>query len=128
MLSHRATAGNSSQDKKHGRIASRLRVTGFPEINNVRVSSATVALTQVAQVLTVEPRGTTRVEDVNMVDLSLRRSISAGRYRVTPVMDIFNLLNAAPIKSRTTRLGPTLGRVRDIQRGRIIKCGLNVDF
>ena len=108
--------------------ASFQHFTGFPEINDVRVSSSTVALTQVAQVLTIEPRGTTRLEDVNMLDISLRKTVRSGRYEITPIVDIFNAFNGAPIKSRTTRLGATFGRVRDIQRGRIIKFGLLLDF
>ena len=108
--------------------ASFQHFTGFPEINNLRVGGNTVALTQVAQVLTYEPRGTTRLEDVNMLDISLRKSVRSGRYQITPIMDIFNLMNGSPIKARTTRLGPTFGRVRDINRGRIIKFGLMLDF
>jgi hypothetical protein len=108
--------------------ASFQHFTGFPERNDVRVSSSTVALTQVAQVLTIEPRGTTRLEDVNMLDISLRKTVRSGRYEITPIVDIFNAFNGAPIKSRTTRLGATFGRVRDIQRGRIIKFGLLLDF
>ena len=108
--------------------ASAQHFTGFPEVTTVRVSGNTVALTQVAQTLTVEPRGTTRRESVNMVDISLRRSFVNGRYQVTPVLDIFNLFNNAAIAARVTTLGSAYQRVRDIQRGRLIKFGLNVDF
>ena len=108
--------------------ASAQHFTGFPEVTTVRVSGNTVALTQVAQTLTVEPRGTTRRESVNMVDISLRRSFVNGRYQVTPVLDVFNLFNNAAIAARVTTLGSAYQRVRDIQRGRLVKFGLNVDF
>jgi len=44
------------------------------------------------------------------------------------VLDVFNLFNSAAIASRVTTLGSAYLRVRDIQRGRLIKFGLNVDF
>ena len=108
--------------------ASAQHFTGFPELTTVRVSGNTVALTQVAQTLTVEPYGTTRRESVNMVDISLRRTFANGRYQFTPVLDVFNLFNSAAIAARVTTLGPAYQRVRDIQRGRLVKFGLNVDF
>ena len=108
--------------------ASAQHFTGFPELTDLRVSSSTVALTQVAQVIAVEPRATTRRDDVNMVDISLRKTVRSGRYQITPVMDIFNLFNAAPISARTTRLGPTYRQVRDINRGRLVKFGVTVDY
>ncbi len=108
--------------------ASAQHFTGFPELTTVAVGRNTVALTQVSQSITVEPRGTTRLPDVNMVDLSLRRSFRQGRYTVEPVLDVFNLLNGSAISGRTTVLGPTYGRASSIQRGRLIKLGVNVDF
>ncbi len=102
--------------------------TGFPEITSVLVSRNTVTLTQVSQSITVEPRGTTRLPDVNMIDISVRRAFRRDEYSVEPVLDIFNLTNGAAIRGRTTLLGPTYGRAADIQRGRLIKLGINVKF
>jgi hypothetical protein len=103
--------------------------TGFAEITNVLVAADTVRLTQVSQAITVEPRGTTRLPNVNLVDLSIRRSFRfTGRYSVEPVMDIFNLLNSDSIRFRTTQLGPTYGRPSDMVRARLIKLGVNVKF
>jgi hypothetical protein len=109
--------------------ASFQHFTGFPEVTTVLVSANTVPLTRVAQTLTFEPRGTTRLPDVNFIDISLRRNFSVqGRYAVEPVLDIFNLTNGAAIRARTTQLGPTYGRVSDIQRARLVKIGVNVKF
>ena len=109
--------------------ASVQHFTGFPEVTSVLVSSNTVALTRVSQRVTVEPRGTTRLPDVNMVDLSLRRTFRVrGRYDVEPVLDVFNLTNGSAIRARTTQLGPTYGRASDVQRGRLIKLGVNLNF
>jgi hypothetical protein len=103
--------------------------TGFPELTTVLVSSNTVSLTQVSQSITVAPRGGTRLPDVNMVDVSVRRTFRpGGRYSFEPVFDVFNLTNGSAIRARTTQLGPTYGRASDIQRARLIKLGVNVKF
>ena len=109
--------------------ASVQHFTGFPEVTTVLVSANTVSLTRVSQSLAVEPRATTRLPDVNFVDISVRRAFNLhGRYSVEPVLDIFNLTNGAAIRARTTQLGSTYGRVSDIQRARLIKLGVNIKF
>ena len=101
---------------------------GFPELTTVVVNSATLPLTRVTQTITVEPRASTRLPSVNMVDLSLRRPMRVGRLAVEPVMDVFNLTNGSAIRARSTVLGPLYGRASDVQRGRMLKFGLNVKF
>jgi hypothetical protein len=109
--------------------ASVQHFTGFPEITSVLVSANTAALTRVSQRVTVEPRATTRLPNVNMLDLSVRRAFTlGGRYSVEPVLDVFNLTNGSAIRARTTQLGPAYGRATDIQRGRLVKAGLNLKF
>jgi hypothetical protein len=109
--------------------ASVQHFTGFPESTTVLVSSNTVSLTQVSQTITAAPRGDTRLPDVNMVDLSVRRTFrGGGRYSIEPVLDVFNVTNGAAIRARTTQLGPTYGRASDIQRARLIKLGVNLKF
>jgi len=103
--------------------------TGFPELTTVSVSSTTVpTLTRVTQRVTYEPRGTTRLPDVNLVDISLRKTWTNGRYTVEPIMDMFNVGNVSTIRARSTQLGPSYGVASDVVRGRIIKFGLNVRF
>jgi hypothetical protein len=102
--------------------------TGFPELTTVSVSSNTVALTRVTQRVTYEPRGTTRLPDVNLVDISVRKTWTNGRYSVEPIMDMFNVGNVSTIRARSTQLGPSYGVASDVVRGRIIKVGLNVRF
>jgi hypothetical protein len=51
-----------------------------------------------------------------------------GARSFEPRVDFYNLTNAATILGRITQLGPTYGRVSSIQRGRLIKMGLNVEF
>jgi hypothetical protein len=103
--------------------------TGFPELDVVTVSANTIALTQVSQTLAVAPRGTNRLDDVNVVDFSARRSFRVGRQLVAePVMEVFNLTNGSPIQGRTTQLGPAYHRVASIMRGRMFKFGFNLKY
>jgi hypothetical protein len=101
---------------------------GFPDTTTVSVASNTVALTQVTQILTVEPRGTTRLPAVKSLDVSVRKTWKVGGRSVEPRMDLYNLTNAATILGRITQLGPTYSQVSSIQRGRLIKLGLNFEF
>ena len=101
---------------------------GFPDTTSVSVGNNTVALTQGTQVLTVEPRGTTRLPPVTSLDVSVRRSWKLGGRSFEPRIDLYNLTNGAAILGRITQLGPTYLRVSSIQRGRLIKLGMNVEF
>jgi len=101
---------------------------GFPELTTVSVGNNTVALTQGTQALTVEPRGTTRLPQVKSLDVSIRKNIKVGGKSIEPRIDFYNLTNAATILGRITQLGPTYGRVSSIQRGRLIKLGMSVEF
>jgi hypothetical protein len=101
---------------------------GFPETTTVSVGNNTVALTQGTQVLTVEPRGTTRLPPVSSLDVSIRKSWRINGKSIEPRIDFYNLTNAATILGRITQLGPTYGRVSNIQRGRLIKLGASVEF
>jgi len=103
--------------------------TGFPELTTVSVGAATVALTQVTQSITVEPRGTTRLPDVNLVDFNVKKTIKAGgSLSIQPAVEVFNLLNSSATQSRNTVLGPAYGRVASIVLGRMVKFGVNVNF
>lgn len=101
---------------------------GFPELTTVSVGNNTVALTQGATTLTVEPRGTTRLPAVTSVDMSVRKFWRIGNLKLEPRVDLYNLTNAASILGRVTQLGPTYGRVSNIQRGRLIKAGFSIEF
>ena len=83
--------------------------TGFPELDTLTVSRNTVALTQVSQSLAVAPRGTSRLDDVNLLDLSARKTFRIGGNRtIEPLMELFNVLNASAVQGRATVLGPFL--------------------
>ena len=101
---------------------------GWPDTTTVRVAADTVRLTQVNQNIVVEPRGTTSLPDVTMVDLNFRKILTSGRRRFEPRVDFFNLLNASAITQRITQLGPAYGRAIEILGARIIKLGVNVNW
>jgi hypothetical protein len=104
------------------------RYAGFPELTTVSVGNNTVTLTQGATTITVEPRGTKRLPAVTSLDTSLRKFWRVHNLRLEPRIDFFNLTNQATILGRVTQLGPAYGRVSSIQRGRLIKAGMSVEF
>jgi hypothetical protein len=101
---------------------------GFTESTTVSVGNNTVTLTQGATMLVVEPRGTTRLPAVSSLDLSVRKFWRFGAVKLEPRLDVYNATNAASILGRVTQLGPTYGRVSNIQRGRLVKAGFNIEF
>jgi hypothetical protein len=115
----------------YGMLASAVvqHYTGFPETTTLVVSASTVPLTQVTQSIVVEPRGTTRLPDVNLLDFNIKKSFKASnRFSAEPVVEVFNLLNSNAIQARTTVLGPAYGRASNIVLGRMVKFGVNLNF
>lgn len=104
------------------------RQSGFPEITSVSVGNNTIPLTQGTTTITVDPRGTARLPDLNQLDFSLRKPFRMGNKMFAPRFDAYNLLNNATVTGRTTTLGPNYYRVNSIQRGAMVKLGMNVDF
>jgi hypothetical protein len=101
---------------------------GPPEETTVQVTNATIALPQGNQTLRVRNFGDVRFPNVAGLDLSFRKQFRAGSRTFAPRIDIFNATNESTILARVTQLGPTYGRVSGIQRARLIKVGLNVEF
>jgi len=101
---------------------------GFPDTTTVSVGNNTVPLTQGTQVLTVEERGTTRLPSVSSLDMSVRKTFRFGSKSLEPRIDLYNLTNNAAILGQITQLGPTYLRVSNIQRDRLIKLGMSVEF
>jgi outer membrane receptor protein involved in Fe transport len=102
--------------------------SGYPELTTVLVNSQTVKLTQVSQSIVVQPSGMIRQPGATIVDMNLLRSIKAGRVRVSPRVDVFNILNASGIQSYISQLGPSYGNAITILDGRLVKFGLNVNW
>jgi len=102
--------------------------TGNPERTTVSVGRDTATLTQVTQVITVEPQGTTRLPAVTLIDMSFKKAFRFNNRSIEPSLDLFNIGNINTITSRSAQLGPAYGNVSGIIRGRMAKFGLNVRF
>jgi hypothetical protein len=101
---------------------------GAPEETTVIVTNATITLPQGNQTLRVREFGETRLPNVAGLDLSFRKTFRAGSRTFAPRIDIFNATNESTVLARISQLGSTYGRVSGIQRARLIKLGLNVEF
>jgi hypothetical protein len=101
---------------------------GWPETTTVRVSSNTVRLTQVNQDLVIEPRGTSRMDDVTLVDLNFRKRFKSGTTTWEPRLDVYNLLNAGTVTDRIQQLGPSYHNVIALLGSRMIKLGANLSW
>ena len=97
-------------------------------MTTVSVGNNTVALTQGTTSVAVDPRATTRLPSLNQLDASVRKAFRVGRRSFQPRIDFYNLMNSATITARGNTLGPSYLLPNSIQRGRIIKLGVNVDY
>ncbi|MBI4471270.1 MAG: TonB-dependent receptor [Acidobacteria bacterium] len=104
--------------------------TGFPEAANVLVTRASVpTLTRTSQRIQVEPAGASRLPDVNLIDISLRKTFRfAERLTVEPALNVYNMGNSNAIQERTTQLGPSYHQVGSILQPRFLKLGVNINF
>lgn len=101
---------------------------GAPLETTVVVTNQTITLPQGNTTLRVREFGDTRLPNVAGLDLSFRRPFRSGTRSIVPRIDIFNATNESTVTAQLTQLGPTFGRISGIQRGRLIKIGLNVEF
>jgi hypothetical protein len=101
---------------------------GAPEETTVIVTNQTITLPQGNTTLRVREFGDTRLPTVAGLDLSFRKTFRAGNRTLAPRIDIFNATNESTVLARIAQLGPTYGRISGIQRARLIKLGLNVEF
>ncbi|HKY22148.1 MAG TPA: TonB-dependent receptor [Vicinamibacterales bacterium] len=101
---------------------------GAPEETTIIVSNQTINLPQGNTTLRVREFGDTRLPSVAGLDLSFRKTFRMGGRTVAPRIDIFNATNESTVLGRITQLGSTYGRISGIQRARLIKIGINVEF
>ena len=106
---------------------------GYPYVSTYSVTralaaTAGVALTRASQTVLLSERGTERFNNVTMVDLRLSRKFRFGPRGFTPVVDFFNLGNAATVVSHNTGVGATYLAPSEILAPRIIRVGFTLDF
>jgi hypothetical protein len=79
-------------------------------------------------VITIEPRGTSRLPGIKLIDLNLTKRLRRGGLSFEPRIDVFNLLNSSAITLRNTELGPAYGRASELLGARLIRAGANVTW
>jgi hypothetical protein len=104
--------------------------TGFPEATTVLVTRASApTLTRTSQLIQVEPSGASRLPDVNLIDVSLRKTFRFAEGRtVEPALNVYNLGNSSAIQARSSQLGPSYHQVGGILQPRFVKLGININF
>ena len=61
-------------------------------------------------------------------DIRLSKTVRAGRLRIQPRVDLYNVFNRSTITSINTTFGAAFRRPLAILDGRFIKVGAQVDF
>jgi hypothetical protein len=104
------------------------RQSGFPELTTASVGNNTIALTQGSTSIAVQPRATTRLPTLHQLDASFRKAFRSGSMVLQPRVDLYNLANSATVTARVATLGSSYDAANSIQRGRLIKFGMSLDF
>lgn len=109
--------------------------TGKPERRTYQITRAMVSqqtgksLTASSIIIDLAGRGTDKLPDTNLVDMSIRRTFKfAEHYRIDPHLDIFNLINAATIQNRVFDVSGAYHRVSEILSPRMFRLGFNLAF
>ena len=84
-----------------------------------RTQSVTVAL---------NPPGSRYLQRFNQLDMSIKRTIRAGRMQVEPGVAAFNLLNSSLVLREIQTFGPALGQPLNTLQGRFLKLELLFKF
>ena len=103
--------------------------SGLPQQRILTVTTALVpGLTQVTQNVQVAERGEFRYPWVNLVDLRVTKSFKAGRTKIEPTLDLYNVFNNAAVTNAVTTIGTSLGRPSAIVMGRLLRIGGHLTF
>jgi Carboxypeptidase regulatory-like domain len=123
-------AGFSYLLPKAIQVAGSLRAAqGLPLARTYVVTTAIVpGLTQVTQNINAVPRGEFRYPWQNLLDLRLSKNLQAGRLRLEPIVDLFNLFNNNAVTNANTTIGSSLGRPSAIIMGRLLRVGGRINF
>jgi hypothetical protein len=74
------------------------------------------------------PFATVFGDRLNQVDFRLAKSLTFGRMRLNPSLDVYNLFNASTILGINTRFGPSWLTPTQILPGRLFKFGAQLNF
>ena len=86
-------------------------------------------LTQVTQALILAQPGSERLPSLSLLDLRASRVFTfRERWKVEPLLDLYNVLNVNTPYTEVTAVGANLGHYSANTEGRILKVGLQVNF
>lgn len=91
-------------------------IAGFPLTNNATISTQLI-----------EPQSVMLPFQTN-IDLRITRRFRSGKLVVSPVADIYNLLNASTTTTTNSSYGPNWNRITGILRPRFLRLGMEIDF
>lgn len=105
-------------------------ITGYPLRRILTVTNILVPnLTQVRQDVDLVERGLVRLRNINIIDLRISKTFRfRERWRIEPVLDIYNLSNINTTTQEVESVGPTLARPGIIVAPRLFKLGAKFDF
>jgi hypothetical protein len=101
---------------------------GPPETTTVLVTNQTRALAQGNQSVLVSPVGDTTYPNTAELDVNVTRAFRFGGRRLIPRFEIFNVSNQATITDWVTQRGSTYHRPSGLQRARLYKLEVALDF
>jgi hypothetical protein len=103
--------------------------TGLPLQRVLTVTTTLVpGLTQVTQAVDLVERGSVRLERMNLLDVRFEKVFKVGKLELSPVADVYNLLNSNVSTSEVTAVGGSLGRPSAILDGRFMRLGAKLNF
>jgi hypothetical protein len=76
----------------------------------------------------VAERGEFRYPWINLVDLRVTKVFKAGRTKIEPTLDLYNVFNNNAVTNAVTTIGTSLGRPSAIVMGRLLRIGGRVTF
>ncbi len=74
------------------------------------------------------PPGTLYGARTNELDMNLKKNFKFNRFRFSPGLDVFNILNRSDVIALNTRFGPAWQQPTNILQGRWLKFGAQFDF
>jgi hypothetical protein len=104
--------------------------SGVPKVRTGSFNRTQVPnLSRPSQTVRLEESGDTRYERVMLLDLRFGRVFRAGRYRIEPFVDLYNVFNANTVLAEGTIYTSTsLGVATETVMARFFKLGIKFDF
>ena len=105
-------------------------LTGQPFTPSYTVTTAQdPGLTQLTQAIRLVKPGDERLPNLSLLDVRVSRVfLFSDRWKIEPLIDLYNTLNVNTPYSEVTAVGPNLGHYSANTEGRLLKLGLKFDF